>query len=169
MWLSTQHFGKDIRTSSYFLTRRAADVVSEACFTGDDRRSPWWASRDGPQHDHIRSDTVMICMIFNSYTSLVVFFAIPVLFCFVFQHKTLYTIRVLANCAWKPLKLALSILFSIWGFSSLLTFYNVNYSAWYIYKPLIGSSVATCRLECSEISLSIIEKYLEKSPSKGRT
>ena len=124
----------------------------------DDRRSLWWASRDGPQHDHIRSATVMICMNFNSYTSLVIFFAIPVLFCFVFQHKTLYTIRVLANFAWKPLKLALSILLSIWGFSSLLTFYNVNYSAWYVYKTLFGSSVATCRLECSEISLSIIEK-----------
>ena len=33
MWLSTQRIGKDIRTSSYFFTRRAADVVSEACFT----------------------------------------------------------------------------------------------------------------------------------------
>ena len=38
MWLSTQRIGKDIRISSYFFTRRAADVVSEACFivmTGD--------------------------------------------------------------------------------------------------------------------------------------
>ena len=33
MWLSTQRIGKDIRVSSYFFTRRAADVVSEACFT----------------------------------------------------------------------------------------------------------------------------------------
>ena len=33
MWLSTQNIGKDIRASSYFFTRRAADVVSEACFT----------------------------------------------------------------------------------------------------------------------------------------
>ena len=33
MWLSTQRIGKDIRASSYFFTRRAADVVSEACFT----------------------------------------------------------------------------------------------------------------------------------------
>ena len=32
-WLSTQRIGKDIRASSYFFTRRAADVVSEACFT----------------------------------------------------------------------------------------------------------------------------------------
>ena len=33
MWFSTQRIGKDIRASSYFFTRRAADVVSEACFT----------------------------------------------------------------------------------------------------------------------------------------
>ena len=62
----------------------------------DDRRSPWWASRDGLQHDHICSDTVMISMNFNSYVSLVIFFIISVLFCFVFEHWTLYTIRVLA-------------------------------------------------------------------------
>ena len=29
----TQRIGKDIRANSYFFTRRAADVVSEACFT----------------------------------------------------------------------------------------------------------------------------------------
>ena len=62
----------------------------------DDRRSPWWASRDGLQHDHIRSDTVMIRMNFNSYASLVIFFIISVFFCFVFEHWTLYNIRVLA-------------------------------------------------------------------------
>ena len=33
MYPSTQRIGKDIRASSYFLTRRAAYVVSEACFT----------------------------------------------------------------------------------------------------------------------------------------
>ena len=33
MWLYTQRIGKDIRASSYFFIRRAADVVSEACFT----------------------------------------------------------------------------------------------------------------------------------------
>ena len=38
----------------------------------------------------------MISMNFNSYASLVIFVIIPVLFCFVFEHKTLYTIRVLA-------------------------------------------------------------------------
>ena len=46
---------------------------------------------------------------------------------------------------------------------------NVNYDAWYVYKPLFGSSVATCRLACSEILLSINEIKLERSPGKGRT
>ena len=46
----------------------------------DDRRSPWWTSRDGLQHDHIRSDTVMIRMNFNNYASLIIFFNI-----FIFQ------------------------------------------------------------------------------------
>ena len=31
--IATQRIGKDIRASPYFFTRRAADVVSEACFT----------------------------------------------------------------------------------------------------------------------------------------
>ena len=38
----------------------------------------------------------MIRMNFNSEASLVIFFIIPVLFCFVFEHETLYTIRSLA-------------------------------------------------------------------------
>ena len=87
MWPSTQRIGKDIRANSYFFTRRAADVVSEACFTvmtGD--------RHDELQHDHIRSDTVMISMNFNSYASLVIFFIILVLFCFVFDHEILLTI-----------------------------------------------------------------------------
>ena len=62
----------------------------------DDRKSPWWASRDELQHDYIRSETVMISMNFNNYASLVIFFIISVLFCFVFELWTLYTIRVLA-------------------------------------------------------------------------
>ena len=33
MWPSNQRIGKDIRASSYFFTRRAADVLPEACFT----------------------------------------------------------------------------------------------------------------------------------------
>ena len=33
MWPSTQRIGKDIRANSYFLTRRADNVLPEACFT----------------------------------------------------------------------------------------------------------------------------------------
>ena len=33
MWPSTQRIGKDMRASSYFFTRRAADLVPEACLT----------------------------------------------------------------------------------------------------------------------------------------
>ena len=40
---------------------------------------------------------------------------------------------------------------------------NVNYGAWHVYKPLFGSSVATCRLACSEISLPINENAREES------
>ena len=38
----------------------------------------------------------MISMNFNSYASFALFFIIPFIFCFVFEHGTLYTIRVLA-------------------------------------------------------------------------
>ena len=38
----------------------------------------------------------MISMNFNSYASLVIFFIILVLFCFVFDRETLLTIQVLA-------------------------------------------------------------------------
>ena len=48
-------------------------------------------------------------------------------------------------------------------------FDNVNHGAWYVYKRLFGSSVATCRLACSEISPSIIGEKLKRSPGKGRT
>ena len=98
----------------------------------DDRRWPWWASRDGPQRDRSRSDSGIISMDFNSYSSLVIFFII--LFCFWSRNFTSYTcvgcfifitihsfISLPSNQAWKPLKLGLSISFSLWGFSSLLT------------------------------------------------
>ena len=39
---------------------------------------------------------------------------------------------------------------------------NVNYGACHVHKPLFGCSVATCRLACLQISLSINEKKLEK-------
>ena len=50
--------------------------------------------------------------------------------------------------------------------NSLFSRYNnVNYSAWHVYKPLFGTSVAICRPACSEISLSIDEK---KAREKSR-
>ena len=48
-------------------------------------------------------------------------------------------------------------------------FININYGAWYVYKSLFGSSVASCQLACSKISLSIIKKKLERSFGKGWT
>ena len=53
-WLmcpSTQRVGKDITASSYFFTRKAADLCIWGLLRCDDRRSPWWASCDGPHHD----------------------------------------------------------------------------------------------------------------------
>ena len=35
---------------------------------------------------------------------------------------------------------------------------HVNYGSWHVYIPSFGTSVAICRLACSEISLSIKEK-----------
>ena len=87
MWPSTQRIGKDIRANSYFFTRRAADVLPEACFT----------TMTEDRHDELAAmDLSVISMNFNSYASLVIFFIILVLFCFVFDHKILLTIWVLA-------------------------------------------------------------------------
>ena len=63
----------------------------------------------------------------------------------------------------------MSIFFSFEDFRICSPFNNVNYGAWYVYKPLFGSSVATCRLAGSEISLLVIEKKLKGSPGKSRT
>ena len=77
------------------------DVTSEACFT----------AMTGDRHDElaamvlskirIPSDTVMICMNFNSYASLVIFSSFMFFFfCFIFEHETIYIyifIRLLAR------------------------------------------------------------------------
>ena len=93
MWSSAQLIGKDIRASSQLFIRRAADVISEACFTAmiGDRH-------DGFQHDHSCFDTVMICMNFNNYASLVTFFIIPVLFCSVLFLNTKLHIPQSVSC-----------------------------------------------------------------------
>ena len=77
---TTQRIGKDVRASSSLFTRRAVDVISDACFTGDLQ-----ASHVGPQLDRSRSDTVMISMNYNIYATLAIFFFIPVLFSFVYE------------------------------------------------------------------------------------
>ena len=126
-WLmraSTQCIGKVIRISFYFSTRRVVDLVPEACSIAMtvDRHE----SRDRPQHDRSRSDTVMIGMNFNSYARL--YFS-SFLFCFWKWNFIYYTsvgyvwfllpyVNMQSNWAWKPLKLGLSILFYLWGFVS---------------------------------------------------
>ena len=71
-------------------SRRAADVISEAYLT----------AMTGDHHDELAaldlSMAVMISVSFNSYVNLAIFFIIPVLFCFVFEHETIYTTRVVA-------------------------------------------------------------------------
>ena len=111
---------------------KGGHVISEVHHY-DERRSPWWASRDGPKHDRSCSHTIMFRMEFNSYASLATFFIIPVLLCFVFERETIYYTSVTcvwfllphvslqSNCVWKPSKLRLSISFSLWEFSSLLS------------------------------------------------
>ena len=129
--------------------------------------------RDRPQHYGSRSDTVMICINFNSYSSLVVFFIIPVWFCFVFKHEIIHTIRVSAEV---EVLLPCVILRSNWAFQfkysdSPLSFFfsdfrlrsrygNVNYRAWHVYKLLFGSSFATCRLACYEIYFQWTKKAI---------
>ena len=83
MWPSTQRIGKDIRANSHFFTRRADDVLPEACLTTmtEDRHCELAAM-----------DLSVINMNFNSYVSLVIFFIILVLFCFVFDREILLTI-----------------------------------------------------------------------------
>ena len=136
MWPSTQRIGKDIRASSYFFTRRAADVVPEACFT----------AMTEDHHDELAAmDLSVIAVALTPAWLVWILTVMPVwlyfssfLFCSVlFLITKLYllyecklslifiTVHKLANYstsyAWKPLKLGLFISFSPWGFSSLLT------------------------------------------------
>ena len=116
-WPPTQR-GKDIRTSSLFFTRRAADASSEACFT--------LMTRDR-YDDPAAMDLSMIAValtpswlvwIFKSYASLAIFFTIPVLLCFFFltRHFIYFTsvscvwfllpyVSLRSNWAWKLSKL----------------------------------------------------------------
>ena len=90
-----------------------------------------------PQHDCSLSNIVMISRNSNSSASLAIILIINFFFLFFFylENETINTIRVLAlwfslpsihvslhsNLAWKPSKLRLPILFSLWGLLYLLT------------------------------------------------
>ena len=103
----------------------------------DDRKSPWWASCNGPQRDHSRSYT-LICELFNSYASFVAFFVI---------HEIINTIRVLGVLKFYYLSLRqieyenlqnsnnhfVFFLFILVGLCSRYNF--VSFGAWYVYKP----------------------------------
>ena len=117
----------------FFFTRRAADV-SEACFTlmnGD--RHDERAAMDFSTIIFVQTPSWLV-LIFNSYTSLVIFFIICfVLFCVWTLNFIYYTsvssvwfllpyVSLQSNRAWKSLKLGMSILFFLWGFLYLLTF-----------------------------------------------
>ena len=125
-------------------------------------------------------------MNFNSYTSLATLFIIPVLFCFVLfcfwtRNCIYYTsvscvwfllpcVSLQSNRVWKyPKQSDPTFWFLFDDFRLCSRYNNINYGAWHVYKPLFGSSVAICRFACSEISLSIKEKKLEKSLRKGLT
>ena len=74
------------------------DVTSEACFT----------AMTGDRHDElaamvlskirIPSDTVMICMNFNSYASLVIFSSFMFFFSVLFLNTKLYIYIYLHDC-----------------------------------------------------------------------
>ena len=122
----------------------------------DDRTSPRWASCNGPQHDCSRSDTVMplrkLGYIFH--------YSCFVLFCFctrdyiyytsVHYRENLQNSEGLFRFLFQDFRLC-------WPQLRPLTFS----------QPLSGSSVATCWLAFSEISLSINEKKSERSPGNS--
>ena len=126
MWPSTQRIGKDIRASSKLFTRWGVDVVSEACFT----------AMTGDRHyEPAAMDLSMISVALAPSWLVWILTVRPVwlyfssfMFCSVLflTDKTLHTIGLfgcawflLPNWDWKPLKLGLSILFSLRIFVSV--------------------------------------------------
>ena len=122
VWPSTQRIGEDSRASSYFFTRRAADVVPEACFTA--------MTKD--RHDELAAmDLSVIAVALTAAWLVWMLTVMPVwlyfssflfcfvLFCFWSRNFTHYTS---VGCVWFSLPyVSLSISFSPWGFSSLFT------------------------------------------------
>ena len=109
MWLSTQRIEKDIRASSYFFTRRVANLVSEACFTvttGDRHDEPVWLNFSS----FLFYSVFFLTLNSIDYTSVgCVWFSLSY-------------VSLQSNWARKSLKLGMSILFFLWGFSYLPTF-----------------------------------------------
>ena len=100
----------------------------------------------------------MISMNFKRFASLAMFFIILALFRFVLEHDTIQTKRVLA-------------LFEFYYPTQPgnLTERENRPRVHFVFSLRIFVSVTTCRLACSEISLSIDEKKLKRGPGKGRT
>ena len=95
MWPSTQRIGKDIGASSYFFTRRAADVLPEACFT----------VRTKDRHDELTAmDLSVIAVALTPAWLVWILTVMPVwlyfssfLFCFWSRNFTYYTS---VSCVW---------------------------------------------------------------------
>ena len=113
----------------------------------------------------------MINMNFDSYASIIIFTNIPPLFCFVFEHETIYTLRVLAVFDFHYRRQAGNITEreNLKNSDCPFRFLFEDYRLFTLLKAFFGSSVATCRLAYSENSLSINEKKLKRRPGKGGT
>ena len=107
-----------------------------------------------------------------------IFFIIPVIFLFCFWTRNyIYCVQALLQhvLKWQSKRKSLqnsespfSFHFGDIGFCSRYNF--VNYGTWHVFKPLFGSSVATCRpAQCSKIWFPINKKNLKRSPGNGRT
>ena len=75
----------------------------------DNRRSPWWASRHGPQHDRSRSDAIAFCINLKKLCQFGYIFQ-PFLFCSVLFLNKNYTYYTSVNCVW--------VLLPLFGFSA---------------------------------------------------
>ena len=135
-WLmrhSIQRIGKVIRISFYFSTRTVVDIVPEACSI----------AMTVDRHDErVAIDLSMIAVAPTPSWLVWILTVMPgyifhhscfFLFCFWNRNFIYYTsvscvwfllpyVSLQSNWAWKSLKLGMSILFFLWGFSYLLTF-----------------------------------------------
>ena len=119
MWPSTRRIGKDIKVSSWFFNRGAADVISEAFLT----------AMTGYRHKELAAmDLRMITVALTPSWLARILTVMPVwlylssflFYSVFFERETIYASYTSVNCVWKPSKLWPSISFSLWGFSSLL-------------------------------------------------